>query len=485
MTEEFAIQAIQSDFDKIIQYNYQYVAQYMTFNSTPLLTEWFQKKKRLISLFHDQLIYEVGEVSYTLEPETKALKLGAFINKIKHNYCLYSLAYFLKAFSNEFFTTQVTSEEFNYEDICIPKGTKIIKSFKYFLPPERTDLLHTLQNQASQIIQENKVTGVLCLSVHPLDYLSVSENTYNWRSCHALDGDYCAGNLSYMCDETTIVCYIRGKDEKPLPHFGEVEWNSKKWRMLLFTSEERNLVYAGRHYPFFCKQAMDEILETFRLDLRWTPIEFSSWHDDLINQFKYKEKDRLWTSVEARNPMAVINQYFVDPNTIIRDESELHFNDLLHSTVYTPYYAWSFNWTPNEILIVGSIPLCPCCGTRHLWQSSSLICNNCIDFAANCHKQGEFIGYCTNCDKSIFEHDDYGISQDEEGEVRFFCSSCFESLTVECHRCGTYVMTDFINPIPNLETQEYEYYCSNCARIVTMERRENNGERTNCEERCC
>ena len=28
------------------------------------------------------------------------------------------------------------------------------------------------------------------------DYLSLSENAFNWRSCHALDGEYRAGNLS-------------------------------------------------------------------------------------------------------------------------------------------------------------------------------------------------------------------------------------------------------------------------------------------------
>lgn len=84
------------------------------------------------------------------------------------------------------------------------------------------------------LIQEDKVTGILCLSIHPLDYLSLSENTYNWRSCHALDGEYRAGNLSYMMDNTTVVCYLKGEDEAELPHFpAEVKWNSKKWRMLL------------------------------------------------------------------------------------------------------------------------------------------------------------------------------------------------------------------------------------------------------------
>ena len=40
--------------------------------------------------------------------------------------------------------------------------------------------LYTLQNKASQIIQEDCVEGTVCFSVHPLDYLSISENIYNF-----------------------------------------------------------------------------------------------------------------------------------------------------------------------------------------------------------------------------------------------------------------------------------------------------------------
>ena len=73
--------------------------------------------------------------------------------------------------------------------------------------------------------------------MHPLDYLSLSENTYNWRSCHSLDGEYRAGNLSYMMDKSTVICYLKSNDDVILSNFGpEVKWNSKKWRVLLYFS---------------------------------------------------------------------------------------------------------------------------------------------------------------------------------------------------------------------------------------------------------
>jgi hypothetical protein len=55
---------------------------------------------------------------------------------------------------------------------------KLAKAFKFFT--DSKTVLYDLQNRASQIIQEDKVEGTLCLSVHPLDFLSSSMNTYNW-----------------------------------------------------------------------------------------------------------------------------------------------------------------------------------------------------------------------------------------------------------------------------------------------------------------
>ena len=84
------------------------------------------------------------------------------------------------------------------------------------------------------ILQEDKIEGTLCFSVHPLDFLSSSENTYNWRSCHSLDGEFCAGNLSYMADSATMICYLKSDKEEILPRFPEdIPWNNKKWRVFL------------------------------------------------------------------------------------------------------------------------------------------------------------------------------------------------------------------------------------------------------------
>lgn len=126
---------------------------------------------------------------------------------------------------------------------------KIIRAFKYFC--EDKEILNEIQSIASMMIQNDKVSGILCMSVHPLDFLSVSENAHNWRSCHALDGEYRAGNLNYMADNSTVICYLKSTHKAQLPNFPEdVKWNSKKWRMLLFFDNYYDTMMAGRQYPF-------------------------------------------------------------------------------------------------------------------------------------------------------------------------------------------------------------------------------------------
>lgn len=82
-----------------------------------------------------------------------------------------------------------------YPSFNIPLGSKLSKSFKRFINSQ--EIVRWAQDTASRYMQENKIEGYLYLSIHPLDFLTISENNENWWSCQSLDGDYRSGNLSY------------------------------------------------------------------------------------------------------------------------------------------------------------------------------------------------------------------------------------------------------------------------------------------------
>ena len=166
------------------------------------------------------------------------------------------------------------------------KRESLIESFlekqaSNFEEDEKT--LSAMQDYASTVIQENKITGKLCISVHPLDYLSSSENTYKWKSCHSLNGEYRAGNLSYMCDTSTIICYIKGEEEAKLPNFpSDVLWNSKKWRVLLNISDYKDIVFAGRQYPFSSIDLLNKVKDILISKTKiLAPWGYSNWTNEI------------------------------------------------------------------------------------------------------------------------------------------------------------------------------------------------------------
>lgn len=267
-----------------------------------------------------------------------------------------------------------------------------------------------IQQEYSMILQEVKVTGTLVLSIHPLDYLSASENTYNWRSCHALDGDYRAGNLNYMIDQSTVVCYLKGLNETKLPRFPEsVPWNSKKWRMLLFFSRNYGTVFAGRQYPFFNREALDIVASNFLKQPGW----FESW----TPEWRYK------VELEGLScPHYLLHGYCLPREMIIKDgENCFHYNDLLYSRCYIPYAAElnPLNSVVNgSELNVGAPFKCLDCGKELTCMPDSFLCAQCeLDHG---HSENESIVYCAKCGRRIMREDARWYWDDP------YCEYCYQ-----------------------------------------------------------
>lgn len=398
-----------------------------------LIEKWFQAKKDFIDAWGD-CIYEVKEpITFYLSKEEKKSRFNEYIDVVDNTYGNYALTEFLDWLSiDEVFDNHTSKDYWLNDEDKIPKGTKISKAFKYFEPDEI--ILRKLQDQLSMILQEDKITGTLCLSVHPLDYLSVSENTYHWRSCHALDGDYRAGNLQYMVDKCTIVCYLRGVNGVKLPNFpADVPWNSKKWRMLLFVAEGQNAMFAGRQYPFFSPSAMDVVQESYLSSTgkrirAWTP-----WYKDCIKRFK-RQDDGI--DIENADCDAWLDQRYISMGgrvfgmrDIIQEcKKPLFFNDLIDSSFYVPYYSWNRYANSDYKFHIGDSVPCPVCDGKHtLKHEEYLLCDEC----QHGNMEPSYV-YCECCDRRLLDYEGQYIPN--LGKV--LCQECLDTHTVRCDRCG-------------------------------------------------
>jgi hypothetical protein len=339
------IRKIQEQFELVIHYSQEIpkVPGQRFVNTDSLFEEWLEAKRDFIEAFGGKLIVELpGKVTFELSQEEKIKRVKDFLTAVDCNYDNPDLARFIDIQKSGFYENKVV-EDFEYNGEKIPKGMKVIKAFKFF--EKNPKKLENLQNAASMLIQEDKITGVLCLSVHPLDYISASENCHSWHSCHALDGDYRAGNLSYMVDKHTIMCYLRADNcDYILPDFpNEVPWNSKKWRVWIHLSDNWDIMFAGRQYPFTSNIGLNlakkELIEP-TLNVCFT--DFTNQY--LTGGIKLKmEGENFLPSFEEDlfDKYMVINSKAVPLQDVIVDApGSLDFNDLLRSSCYVPQYAY-------------------------------------------------------------------------------------------------------------------------------------------------
>ena len=432
-----------------------------------IIKDWYAAKHKWIDLMHGELIYEYPEeVKFELDSDAKAMLLDNFIEKVIDFYCNEELSCFLRDISTAEFFDNLTNYEYHEWEITVPANYKVIKAFKFFESNE--DKLKEMQNDASMIIQQNVVSGRLCFSVHPLDYLSLSENIHNWRSCHALDGDYRSGNMNYMMDENTVVCYLRAEKQAILPHFPEdVIWNSKKWRVLVFFSDDEQMIFMGRQYPFFSNSGIEIIKEKILPEII-AGSEWDNFHEPVRINEAYDTYSR--SKIETGGwPVVPIGRGFLPMKDLVFDGKDTYqFNDLLKSSCYTPIYSYRYNpfgyagrtSISTTKFHVGKKCRCPSCNTGYISFGEKMLCEDCDqnENASN-YFECEMCGCMTNIAyEYTLPYSDMSV-----------CPECFSKYTHTCEKCGIRDIDTYVRYRPEFNNQ---ILCNCCTKLLSIKDQE-------------
>lgn len=432
-----------------------------------LIDTWFDAKRDIMEILGNEPIYEFPqEVSFDLNQTEKLRKIDDLAEKIEYRWLKSDLASFILDNKDTFFNNLVSKEYFMKDGTIIPKGMKLVKAFKYF--EKNKDVLYDLQNLASRVIQEDKLTGHLCISVHPLDFLSASENCHNWRSCHALDGEFRAGALSYMTDKATFMVYLKSDDDEILPNFPPtLKWNSKKWRMWVYLSDMWDMAFAGRQYPFTSDTVLDmvrnEVLSKFCGKDRWT-----EWSNYAVSTYE----DPADKNMHLHYRYLPINFELIRADELIVDQSNLHYDDLLNSSCYVPYYTFrepnryrfylSDRGSVNTRFHLGGEVKCLQCGKELIEIPETMRCNRCETLYGTLDTD-EF-GYCSCCGRHI-SYDCATWVNDEP-----ICEQCARTEVSLCDRCGEV----FFNEDVQFHERTGQMLCKYCMEdLMSEEEKEN------------
>ena len=431
-----------------------------------LFTSWYNNKRDFIEAMGGKLIYEYPKkLTFHLDEKSRSNRIQEFCECVEECWRNPELAAFIQNSKEDFFTN-ILSKDYDFFNTKIKKGSKIIKAFKFFESDKY--ILKDIQNAASRIIQEDCVSGTLCISVHPLDYLSCSENTHNWRSCHALDGEFRSGSLSYMADPSTVICYLKSDEDVKLPNF-PFKWNSKKWRVLLHFSNDWNMIFAGRQYPFTSVSGLDVVKDELlsASNLITSNCSYTPWCNSRINNFTLPHG-----SIYTEDNYYIVGKQFVKEKDLIHNccttSNPIFFNDLLYSTVYTPQYCYRVYgkyekpWdsptglTNDETeFFIGSDVVCPCCGEDLIEISESMLCSNCeIEYG---HLDDDEFGFCDCCGRHFYLDDGLWLAS-ESAQI---CPECARTEVFSCQSCGQMHYT--ANMV--YDRKNAIYCCEECSEV--------------------
>lgn len=444
MTSLSNIRTIQSCFNKVLLYSQDLEG---TLETDALFDLWKTNKARFYKAWDNQLIYKYPKpVTFTISDRERKQRIAEFIDHVYDDLSC-NLGDFLSKNQDGIMTNSLINTHYTgYEEDRewnFANGLKLSKAIGQLAKDGYCshDVAEYARVQIAQLIQENTVSGTLCFSVHPLDYLSLSENQSHWRSCHALDGEYRSGNLSYMVDPYTIVAYLQSEnDTMELPRFpGDVRWNNKKWRCLFFFDYNHQIVWAGRQYPFYNKSVLMMIgdwLSNMSHKWKYFDVNYDNDYYWSIGNFRSDTFRKMWKrrdemtddrAYEFEKVMLYYSGNMCQVEDLVENAPDsMQYNDLISSSTYTPdflvynpYHDLRWMLRQPKMAVGGAAP-CIWCGEDPIGYSDIMVCPDCLKHS---DLECDYICTCERCGKRMLFDEQWHLND------MTLCEDCYRDLT--------------------------------------------------------
>lgn len=377
------------------------------------LKYWAESKKKLYKLFGDK--FQV-EIPYSYEKTNRELnedgdklrrttfhkEFSSFLldnfnsddrfNIMAHLHCADLLLCDNKVTKLIEFESPKTGKK-----VKITAGTKAMRAYAKFAEHfnevkeiydeyfEEFRLVH------SMILNDKIIHGTLVLSIHPFDFITMSDNGSNWSSCMNWtdNGCYHIGTIEMMNSNNVICAYLKGSEDWCFDLSSKKEkdktlmWNNKKWRQLFYVTKD--IIVSGKAYPYPKKETsiacLDKIKQLAEENVNWNYTYGPELYKDMIHI----------SSIEAmnRNKAWLANGESTKHNIIF--DTKGMYNDMLNDSS-TNYWCYRNKVPKMKIISYSGKAPCACCGNDALELSSywedyndryddpeRIVCSHCHD----------------------------------------------------------------------------------------------------------
>lgn len=267
-----------------------------------------------------------------------------------------------------------------------------------------TEDFEQLRLDHSRIFNQKTVTGELCLSIHPLDYATASDNDNGWSSCMSWreDGCYRLGTVEMMNSPKVICAYLKSDVQEM--SFGEYTWPSKKWRAWIVV--DKNGIMCNRNYPYtsdeLSRECIKWVKELAQTNLGW------EYADEILPICDWEDRTNS-------------NIYYV---------TNYMYNDVNSSMLMVPSIKAAN--TRNEYLETNysGVANCMNCGDEIPYndgEAGTLCCENC-----------RHVDHCECCGCVIGEDDEHFYGPNDE----LYCENCYYDNVINCPICQTDILAE-------------------------------------------
>lgn len=323
----------------------------------------------------------------------------------------------------------------NGKKLQVQKGAKVMRILSKIASAYNIEGFEEFRLAHSLVLNQKKVKGTLTLSIHPLDYMTMSDNECGWDSCMSWreEGCYRQGTVEMMNSTCVVVAYLNAKDPMEI---GNSDWTNKKWRQLFIATPE--LIFSVKAYPYHSDFLTLEVMEWL------TGLAERAWG------FRTSTEEPIVYGDTERQHLGFFTGYM--------------YNDVgtapKHYLYYDNYWLQerekeeNKNWT--YFVNYSGLSQCMCCGSQvnDFNGEQALACEEC-----------EHTLKCADCGGYIDEDQAYEF----DGEL--YCEDCYNDHAGICDCCDEDTAVESLYDIcitahgEEISRPAGKYYCNTDYRI--------------------
>lgn len=291
----------------------------------------------------------------------------------------------------------------NGKKMVIQTGCKIMKTLAKIAEIFSIPYFEEFRLEHSRILNQKSLEGELCLSIHPLDYMTMSDNACDWDSCMSWQGEGCyrRGTVEMMNSPCVIVAYLNSTHPMKLYDMNgdRQDWSNKKWRQL-FIFDPNWGIASVKSYPYFNESITKAVIEWIKeLDIATNGSEYRE------EIYRINENDEFKLELDEDT---TIDLYF---------DTDVMYNDF---SCTDHFFAIKKNWCRTIECNYSGLDSCMWCGDGYGSYNDEdeaviLICDGCYSYT-----------YCECCENRLNEDDAYTLDD------VVMCEYCYEDRAKTC-----------------------------------------------------